>query len=82
MPRAFSIDEESIMTKYERKKNESKIKVAIIGASGYAGGELLRLLLRHPEVEVEPVLATGQVATVKPLECSCAIGDETGIGCF
>ncbi len=28
------------------------IKAAIVGASGYAGGELLRLLLFHPEVEV------------------------------
>lgn len=29
-----------------------KIKVAIIGVSGYAGGELLRLLLRHEGVEI------------------------------
>ncbi len=28
------------------------MKVSIIGGSGYAGGELLRLLLNHPEVEV------------------------------
>lgn len=28
------------------------IRAAIAGASGYAGGELLRLLLSHPEVEV------------------------------
>jgi LysW-gamma-L-alpha-aminoadipyl-6-phosphate/LysW-L-glutamyl-5-phosphate reductase len=28
------------------------IKASIVGASGYAGGELLRLLLDHPEVEV------------------------------
>jgi len=28
------------------------IKAGIVGASGYAGGELLRLLLAHPEVEV------------------------------
>jgi N-acetyl-gamma-glutamyl-phosphate/LysW-gamma-L-alpha-aminoadipyl-6-phosphate reductase len=28
------------------------IKASIIGASGYAGGELLRLLLGHPDVEV------------------------------
>lgn len=28
------------------------IKAAIVGATGYAGQELLRLLLRHPEVEV------------------------------
>jgi len=27
-------------------------KVAVAGASGYAGGELLRLLLAHPEVEI------------------------------
>ncbi len=28
------------------------IKVGIVGASGYTGGEALRILLRHPEVEV------------------------------
>jgi N-acetyl-gamma-glutamyl-phosphate reductase len=27
-------------------------KIAVAGASGYAGGELLRLLLGHPEVEI------------------------------
>lgn len=29
-----------------------KLKVSIVGASGYTGGELLRLLLWHPNVEV------------------------------
>ena len=29
------------------------MKIGIMGASGYAGGELLRLLLSHPEVEIE-----------------------------
>jgi LysW-gamma-L-alpha-aminoadipyl-6-phosphate/LysW-L-glutamyl-5-phosphate reductase len=28
------------------------IRVSIVGASGYTGGELLRLLLDHPEVEI------------------------------
>ena len=28
------------------------VKVGIVGASGYTGGELLRLLLTHPEVEI------------------------------
>jgi N-acetyl-gamma-glutamyl-phosphate reductase len=28
------------------------IRIAVAGASGYAGGELLRLLLGHPEVEI------------------------------
>src|SRR3954463_8413076 len=27
-------------------------RIAVAGASGYAGGELLRLLLGHPEVEI------------------------------
>jgi len=30
---------------------------AVVGASGYAGGELLRLLLAHPAMDVGPVLA-------------------------
>ena len=29
-----------------------RLKVSIVGASGYSGGELLRLLLAHPRVEV------------------------------
>lgn len=29
-----------------------KLRVAIVGASGYSGEELLRLLLRHPKVEL------------------------------
>lgn len=31
----------------------TKISVSIVGASGYAGGELLRLLLDHPGVEIK-----------------------------
>lgn len=34
---------------------ESKFRVSIVGASGYGGGELLRLLLMHPNVEVKQV---------------------------
>ena len=33
------------------------VRVAISGASGYAGGEALRLLLAHPEVEIGAVTA-------------------------
>jgi N-acetyl-gamma-glutamyl-phosphate/LysW-gamma-L-alpha-aminoadipyl-6-phosphate reductase len=32
-----------------------KLRVSIVGASGYTGGELLRLLLGHPRVEVREV---------------------------
>ena len=33
----------------------SKIKVGIIGAAGYTAGELLRILIHHPEVEISYV---------------------------
>jgi N-acetyl-gamma-glutamyl-phosphate reductase len=33
------------------------LRVAVAGASGYAGGELLRLLLGHPEVEIGALTA-------------------------
>ncbi len=32
-----------------------KIRVAIVGGSGYTGGELLRLLIKHPNVELQAV---------------------------
>jgi N-acetyl-gamma-glutamyl-phosphate reductase len=35
----------------------SKVSVAVAGASGYAGGELLRLLLGHPGVQVGALTA-------------------------
>ncbi len=31
---------------------EKKAKIAVLGASGYTGAELVRLLLRHPRVEI------------------------------
>ncbi len=41
------------------------MKVAVVGGSGYVGGELLRLLLRHPDVEV--VQVTSDSMADKPL---------------
>jgi LysW-gamma-L-alpha-aminoadipyl-6-phosphate/LysW-L-glutamyl-5-phosphate reductase len=35
--------------------SERKIRASIVGASGYVGGELLRLLLAHPHIEVAQV---------------------------
>ena len=33
-------------------------RVAVAGASGYAGGEVVRLLLQHPELEVGALTAS------------------------
>ena len=38
-------------------------RVAVAGASGYAGGELLRLLAGHPDLEIGPVAAGGSAGT-------------------
>ena len=40
-----------------------KIKAAIAGATGYTGGELLRILLNHPDVEVVAATTTSEVGT-------------------
>lgn len=44
----------------------SKIKVGIIGASGYAGAELVRLLLNHPDAEIAGINARSYLG--KPIE--------------
>jgi N-acetyl-gamma-glutamyl-phosphate reductase len=41
----------------------NKIKVSIAGGTGYTGGELLRLLLNHPAVEIVSVLSTTSAGT-------------------
>ncbi len=39
------------------------VNIAVAGASGYAGGELLRLLLTHPEVEIGTLTAASSAGT-------------------
>ncbi|MHB1585364.1 MAG: N-acetyl-gamma-glutamyl-phosphate reductase [Acidimicrobiales bacterium] len=45
------------------------MKVGVVGASGYAGGEVLRLCAGHPELEVAVACAGGQVGR--------AVGEHT-----
>jgi N-acetyl-gamma-glutamyl-phosphate reductase len=44
---------------------EKKAKIGVIGASGYTGAELVRLLLRHPHVEI--ALLTADRRAGKPM---------------
>ena len=43
------------MKKKKIKKN-SKIRVGVLGASGYTGSELIRLLLKHPKIEIKSLI--------------------------
>ena len=42
---------------------DRKLRVAIAGATGYTGGELLRILLNHPHVEVVAATTTSEEGT-------------------
>src|SRR3954471_15079562 len=39
------------------------VRIAVAGASGYAGGEVLRLLLSHPDVEIGALTAGGKAGS-------------------
>ena len=38
-------------------KHKDRIRVAVIGASGYTGADLIRLAYRHPNIELTQLLA-------------------------
>src|SRR5207237_4438716 len=44
------------------------VKVGVIGAAGYAGGELLRLLLAHPKVD--EIVAGSESLAGKPVSAA------------
>ncbi|MCB0751171.1 MAG: N-acetyl-gamma-glutamyl-phosphate reductase, partial [Ignavibacteriae bacterium] len=60
-----------------------KVKVSIAGGSGYTGGELLRLLLFHPNVEINQVTSESNygklVSKVLPNLRGCTDLKFTGI---
>ena len=45
------------------------VKVGIVGVTGYTGGELIRLLLNHPEAEV---VAAMWATRCRPCTDSCS----------
>ena len=51
-------------TEGDQRGNQQLVRVAVAGASGFAGQELMRLLSRHPHVTI--TVATGSQATSAP----------------
>ncbi|MEY3011997.1 MAG: hypothetical protein RIT45_732 [Pseudomonadota bacterium] len=45
----------------DSKAHQGPIRVAIVGATGYGGAELVRLLTRHPEVRITRLIAKDNV---------------------
>jgi N-acetyl-gamma-glutamyl-phosphate reductase len=52
-----------------------RIGVGIVGATGYAGQELVRLLARHPQVDLKHAMASGAVDTPRRLPGLARIWD-------
>ena len=54
----------------------AKTRVAIAGATGYAGQELVRLLARHPAVTLTTAMSSGATSTPRPMPALARIWDH------
>jgi N-acetyl-gamma-glutamyl-phosphate reductase len=55
---------------------ERRARVAIAGATGYAGQELVRILARHPAVTLTAAMSSGATSAPRPLPALARIWDE------
>jgi len=53
-----------------------RTRVAVAGATGYAGQELVRLLARHPAVTLTTAMSSGASSTPRPLPAVARIWDD------
>jgi N-acetyl-gamma-glutamyl-phosphate reductase len=53
-----------------------RTRVAVAGATGYAGQELVRLLARHPAVTLTAAMSSGANSTPRPLPALARIWDD------
>src|SRR4029079_4796240 len=54
----------------------ARTRVAVAGATGYAGQELVRLLARHPAVALTAAMSSGATSTPRPLPALARIWDQ------
>src|SRR6186713_845224 len=55
----------------------TRTRVAIAGATGYAGQELVRILARHPAVELTSAMSSGATSAPRPLPALKRIWEGT-----
>jgi N-acetyl-gamma-glutamyl-phosphate reductase len=56
-------------------QSSTRTRVAIAGATGYAGQELVRILARHPAVTLTAAMSSGATSTPRPLPALARIWD-------
>jgi N-acetyl-gamma-glutamyl-phosphate reductase len=54
---------------------QNKIKAGIIGGAGYTGGEMLRILINHPNVEIAFVNSTSNAGNLISAVHTDLVGD-------
>src|ERR1700752_3972231 len=54
----------------------TRTRVAVAGATGYAGQELVRLLARHPAVTLTAAMSSGATSAPRPLPALARIWDK------
>jgi len=66
-----------------KRQPAKPVRVAVAGASGYAGGELLRLLARHPCARLAHLASSGRDGkSASPIErAHPALRGQTGLDC-
>ena len=76
---AVALDTMALTTPLERDRADAAdtrlTRVAIAGATGYAGQELVRLLARHPRVRLTAAMSSGATSTPRPLPALARIWD-------
>src|ERR1044071_1043830 len=57
--------------------SDRRTRVAIAGATGYAGQELVRILARHPAVTLTAAMSSGATSAPRPLPALARIWEGT-----
>jgi N-acetyl-gamma-glutamyl-phosphate reductase len=53
--------------------SQAQTRIAVLGASGYTGEEVVRLLALHPTFAVKVLTGETQAGKVSRKACSCAL---------
>ncbi len=76
MPIAAPANKTSPATGQQAAVRQPRTRVAVAGATGYAGQELVRLLARHPAVTLTAAMSSGATSAPRPLPALARIWDE------